>query len=118
MAVVSRKEYIGVPRDALENYKGKQLLFISWDHHMLVAAPIMFRADPQLILRELLDTQLMPLLQSDPDAAAISWDKVEWLKGTESWVPDYDRSLADNGIRHKQQLRMRTPGLNTLCSVS
>ena len=115
MAVVSRKEYIGVSRDAVENYKGQQLLFISWDHHMLVAAPIMFRAHPDTKLGELIDSQLVPLLQSDPDAAAIDWNKVEWMKGSESWTPDFDRSLADNGICHKQQLRMRTPGLRTLC---
>ena len=114
MAVVSRKEYIGVARDALENFKGNQLLFISWDHHMLQAAPIMFRAHPGTRLGELIDTQLMPLLQCDPDAASIGWSKVEWMEGTESWTPDFDLSLADNGIRHKQQLRMRTPALRTL----
>ncbi|HCP05149.1 MAG TPA: phenol hydroxylase, partial [Pseudomonas sp.] len=90
MAVVSRKEYIGVARDALENFKGNQLLFISWDHHMLQAAPIMFRAHPGTRLGELIDTQLMPLLQCDPDAASIDWSKVEWMKGTESWTPDFD----------------------------
>lgn len=114
MAVVSRKEYIGVPRDAFENFNGKQLLFISWDHHLLAAAPIMFCAPPETKLGELIHTQLMPLLQSDPDAIAIDWDSVEWMKGTEAWVPNFEQSLAENGIRHKQQLRMRTPGLQSL----
>jgi len=118
MAVVSRKEYIGVPRDAVEHYKGKQLLFISWDHHLLICAPIMLRADPQTRLGDLLEQQLKPLLQADPDAAALDWSKVEWLKGNQPWTPQYDRSLADNGIGHKEQLRMRTPGLNSLCAAS
>ena len=65
-------------------------------------------------LGELIHTQLMPLLQSDPDAIAIDWDSVEWMKGTEAWVPNFEQSLAENGIRHKQQLRMRTPGLQSL----
>ncbi|MNN12089.1 hypothetical protein D3C81_1250700 [compost metagenome] len=118
MAVVSRKEYIGVSRDALENYKGKQLLFISWDHHLLICAPIMFRADPQTTLGELIDQQLQPLLQADPDAAAIDWNTVQWLKGNQPWVPDYAASLEANGIGHKEQLRMRTPGLNSLVPVN
>lgn len=118
MAVVSRKEYIGVPRDAVENYNGKQLLFISWDHHLLAAAPIMFCVEPATRLGDLINTQLLPLLQSDPDAAAIDWASVEWIKGTEAWTPNLELSLADNGIRHKQQLRMRTPGLRTLSPAS
>lgn len=118
MAVVSRKEYIGVSRDALENYKGKQLLFISWDHHLLICAPIMLRVDPQTTLGELIDQQLQPLLQADPDAAAIDWNTVQWLKGNQPWVPDYAASLEANGIGHKEQLRMRTPGLNSLVPVN
>ncbi len=114
MAVVSRKEYIGVPRDAVENYKGKQLVFVTWDHHMLVAAPTMFRVDPNDNLGDLIKNQFQPLIQVDPDAASIDWGKVEWTKGTQPFTPDFDRSISENGIGHKQHLRMNTPGLRTL----
>lgn len=117
MSVVARKEYVGVVRDRIENFNGKQLVFISWDHHLLFAAPMMFCVTPQTRLGELLDRHLQPLLQADPDSAAIDWSKAEWLKGNQPWVPDFERSLADNGIGHKQQLRLRTPGLNSVCAV-
>ncbi|HEY6609936.1 MAG TPA: phenol hydroxylase subunit P4 [Pseudomonas sp.] len=118
MSVVARKEYVGVARDRVENFNGKQLVFVSWDHHLLLAAPTMFCLTPQTTFGELIESHLLPLLQSDPDAAAIDWNKVEWLKGTQPWVPDFERSLADNGIGHKDQVRMRTPGLNTVCAVN
>ncbi|MDV7210192.1 phenol hydroxylase subunit P4 [Azotobacter beijerinckii] len=118
MSVVARKEYVAVPRDRVENFHGKQLVYVSWDHHLLFAAPFLLCLPPQTAFGELLDSALQPLLQADPDAAAIDWGKVEWLKDNQPWVPDFERSLADNGIAHKGQLRMRTPGLNSLCAVS
>lgn len=67
---------------------------------------------------ELLETALKPLLQADPDAAAVDWQAVQWLKGNQPWVPNFEASLADNGIGHKDQLRFKTPGLNSICAVS
>ena len=117
MPVVARKEYVGVARDRIENFNGKQLVFVSWDHHLLFAAPIMFCVEPQSTLGELIDNHLMPLLRIDADAAAIDWDQAEWLKGTQPWVPDFSASLEANGIGHKVQLRFKTPQLNTVCAV-
>ncbi|MBV2132547.1 phenol hydroxylase subunit P4 [Pseudomonas sp. MAP12] len=118
MTVVARKEYVGIPRDRVENFHGKQLVFISWDHHLLICAPIMFCLPPQATFGELIESHLLPLLQADPDTAAIDWNKVEWLKEGQPWVPNFEASLAANGIGHKEQLRMRTPGLNSLVSAN
>ncbi|MND80346.1 phenol hydroxylase P4 protein [Pseudomonas linyingensis] len=118
MTVVARKEYVAVPRDRVENFNGKQLVFISWDHHLLLSAPIMFCLLPQATFGELIESHLLPLLQADPDTAALDWSKVEWLKEGQPWVPDFEASLAANGIGHKEQLRMHTPGLNTVCAVN
>ena len=46
MAVTSLKEYIGVARDRVENYGGKQIVYLSWDHHLLFAAPLMLCLPP------------------------------------------------------------------------
>ena len=54
MPVAARKEYVGVPRDRVENFHGKQLVFVSWDHHLLIAAPIMFCLPPQASFGELI----------------------------------------------------------------
>lgn len=115
---VSMKEYVGVPRDRVDNFLGNQLVYFSWDHHLLFAAPFLLCVPPQMTFAELVQGPVSQLLAPDPDAAAIDWQGVEWLKGAEPFTPDFDRALEENGIGHKDQLRMRTPGLNTLCGGS
>ncbi len=41
MAVAAIKEYVGVPRDLVANFNGKQLVCASWDRHLLFAAPFL-----------------------------------------------------------------------------
>lgn len=117
MPVVSTKEYIAVPRDRVENYHGNQLVYASWDHHQLFAAPFLLHVAPQMLFRELVEGMLTALVQPDPDAQKIDWKKVEWLKSNQPWTPDFERSIADNGIGHKDQIRFRTPGLNSLSAA-
>ncbi|HEY0832368.1 MAG TPA: phenol hydroxylase subunit P4 [Azospirillum sp.] len=114
MSVKALKEYVGVPRDRVENFHGKQLVYVSWDHHLLFAAPFLLCLPPETTFRDLVEGPLTALLRPDPDAAAIDWTKVEWLKSNHPWVPQFDRSLAANGIGHKDQIRFRTPGLDWL----
>lgn len=114
MSVKAYKDYVGVPRDLVENFHGKQLVYVAWDHHLLFAAPFLLCLPPETSFRALVEGPLTALLQPDPDAAAIDWSTVEWLKANRPWVPDFDGSLAENGIRHKDQIRMRTPGLDWL----
>lgn len=118
MAVKSIKPYVGVPRDLVANFKGKQIVYVCWDHHLLFAAPFMLVVEPGMRFGELIETALKPLIQPDPDAAAIDWSKVEWLKGKQAWTPDFGASLVANGIVHKEQLRFGTPGLNTLLAAA
>lgn len=114
MPVAAMKEYVGVPRDRVANFNGKQLVYASWDHHLLFAAPFLLCIAPQMTFRELVEGPIAALVQADPDAKNVDWTQVEWLKSNQPWTPDFDRSLADNGIGHKDQIRFRTPGLNTL----
>ena len=44
-------------------------------------------------------------------AQEIDWSKVEWLKSGQPWQPDVEKSLAENGLKHKDVIRLRTPGL-------
>lgn len=114
MPVIALKEYIGVPRDLVVNFHGKQLVYVSWDQHLLFAAPFLLCVPPEMLFGELLAGPLTALVQADPDAGALDWKQVQWLKSNQPWVPDPGLSLADNGIGHKEQIRFRTPGLNTL----
>lgn len=118
MAVVSTKPYVGVPRDLVANFNGKQLVYACWDQHLLFAAPFLFCVPPEMSFRELVDGPLTALMQPDPDASAVDWSKVEWLKSNKPFTPDFDASLAANGIGHKEQLRFITPGLNSLLAAA
>ena len=114
MAVIALKEYVGVSRDRVENFNGKQIVYVSWDHHLLFASPLMLCLPPEMTFGEMVNGPVMALLQPDPDTASIDWSAVEWLKDNQPFVPDFARSLADNGVGHKDQIRFRTPGLNSL----
>lgn len=115
MAINARKPYPMQPVDGIEHYHGNQLVFVSWDRHLMFAAPSVTCVPPQMRFGEFVDTVFAPLLAADPDAAAIDWRQAGWLKANRPFVPDFGKSLADNGVGHKDQLRLQTPGLNTVC---
>lgn len=114
MSVTARKDYTAEPRDRVENFNGKQLVYVSWDHHLLFAAPFLLCLPPETPFGEMVNGPLSALIQPDPDAASVDWQAVRWLKGNQPWQPDFSRSLEANGIRHKDQIRFQTPGLNSL----
>lgn len=114
MPVTATKEYVGVSRDTVANFNGKQLVYASWDQHLLFAAPFLICVPPETTFRELVNGPLTALTQPDPDAAQIDWAQVQWLKSNQPWTPNFEGSLTDNGIGHKDQIRFRTPGLNSL----
>lgn len=47
-----------------------------------------------------------------PDWQNIDWSKVQWLKSSQPWTPQMDKSVGENGLQHKDVLRFKTPGLN------
>lgn len=117
MAVKSTKEYIGVPRDVVENFNGKQLVYVSWDHHLLFAAPFLICVPPETTFGDMVEQSLMPLLAPDIDSKEIDWSSANWLMSNQEFVPNFDASLKDNGVVHKANLRFQTPGLNTVCGA-
>jgi phenol/toluene 2-monooxygenase (NADH) P4/A4 len=114
MAVVARKEYVGVARDVVENFAGKQLVYVSWDRHLLFASPFMLCLEPSMKFGDMVHGPLTMLMGPDPDAGQVEWTRVEWFRANKAFVPDFDKTLAENGVMHKDQLRMHTPGMNTL----
>ena len=56
--------------------------------------------------------EVLPTLYgSHPDFAQIDWE-AEWRDSGKPFMPDFAKSLADNGLVHKSAIRFRTPGLN------
>lgn len=114
MPVIALKPFIGRPADHVSRYHGDQLNYVSWDRHLMFAAPFILCVSPTMSFEELVKGPISALIQADPDAAQIDWNTVEWLKSNKPFVPRFDQTLAENGVTHKEQLRFHTPGLNTL----
>lgn len=72
MSVVSRKEYIGVARDRVENFNGNQLVYVGWDNHLLFASAFLLCPTPETVFRDLVQNNLAPLLSADPDAKKLT----------------------------------------------
>jgi phenol hydroxylase P4 protein len=118
MAVKSLKDYESIHRDTQDGFGPVQILYFCWEGHMLFAASMALVGPPEMKLGDLIETQLKNILQIDPDAANIDWNDVQWFKKGEQVELDYDKSLAENGLKHKHQIVLKTPGLNTLCGAA
>ena len=111
MPVTSIKPYRSVTKDVVANYHGAQLLFIGWDEHLMFYSPLTICVPPTLRFGDLIEANLRPSFGVHPDFAKIDWSKAEWLKSGQPWKPDPAKSLAENGLKHKDVIRFRTPGL-------
>ncbi|GAB2182454.1 phenol hydroxylase subunit P4 [Denitratisoma sp. agr-D3] len=112
MSVKAIKEYVGVVKDRQENFHGAQLLYVGWDHHLMFCAPFCFPFPPTMRFGDMVDKAFPPAFGYHPDFNRIDWSKVQWLKSGKPWMPDFTQSLAENGLRHKDVLRFKTPGLD------
>ncbi len=113
MSVVALKPYEFAPRGrALENFHGNQLLYIGWEDHLMFCAPFAFPFPPDMPFGALIQEHVLPgAFGYHPDFAKIDWSKAEWFKSGQPWTPDPGKSLAENGLKHKDVIRFRTPGL-------
>lgn len=118
MAVTAIGEYDFPPRDRAELYGENQIVYFCWDRHLLFAAPFITFVSGDMKLGDYLEEVIKPLLAADPDTSALEWSNAEWSNGPNAFSPDFEASLADNGIGHKQKIIMSTPGLNSLMPES
>lgn len=113
MSVKSIKPYRFSPRDLRKNFPAP-LLYISWDEHLMFAAPFCIPL-PEATPFAALSTSILPgMFGAHPDFEKIDWNSVEWFKADQQWQPDVNQTLAGNGLKHKDYLRFRTPGLHGL----
>lgn len=111
MSVVAVKPYNFAPLDSLDKFHGSQLLYVGWDDHLMFCAPFALCLSPTALFRDI-QTQILPgIFAYHPDFASINWNKVEWLKSGKPWQPEPGQTLAGNGLKHKDVIRFRTPGL-------
>ncbi|KAB0583942.1 phenol hydroxylase [Ideonella dechloratans] len=111
MTVVAAAPYRFPVADVRENFPAP-LLYIGWDQHLMFCAPFCLPLPPDLPFDALL-TQVLPgIYGAHPDFARIDWDQAQWTKAGQPWRPDRAKSLAENGLGHKDAIHFRTPGLN------
>lgn len=111
MSVVALERYEFPARDVRENFPAP-LLYIGWDQHLMFSAPHCLPLPPDMPFGALATAVLPGIYGAHPDFAQIDWAQVQWLKSGQPWTPDPAKSLADNGLKHKDVIRFRTPGLN------
>ena len=111
MSVAAVSKYEFESADKLENFHGNQILYIGWEDHLMFCAPFAFPFPPVMRFGDVVDKVLPGAFGYHPDFAKIDWAKVEWFKSGKSWEPDTARTLAENGLGHKDVIRFRTPGL-------
>jgi phenol hydroxylase P4 protein len=118
MAVAAVKEYKGVRMDSEDRFHGARLLYVGWEDHLMFCAPFAFPFPPDLPFGALIDAVFPGAFGAHPDFAHIDWSAVEWFKSGEPFTPDPNKSLAENGLVHKDVIRFRTPGLKGIAGSS
>lgn len=111
MAVTAVKKYHFEPKDKVENFHGNQLLYIGWEDHLMFCAPHCLPFPPDTVFRTVLEKVLPDVYGYHPDFAKVDWAKAEWFKSGKPWKPALAKTLAENGLKHKDVIRFRTPGL-------
>ncbi|GEO00845.1 phenol hydroxylase [Novosphingobium sediminis] len=112
MAVNALKDYPLRVMDGVDKYRGDWLINVGWDQHLMFCAPFMWPLPPAMRFGDLVEKIMPASFGAHPDFARIDWSKVEWLKSGKPWTPDFEKSIEENGLYHKDSLRFRTPGLN------
>jgi phenol hydroxylase P4 protein len=111
MAVAAVKEYVGVAKDTHDKYRGAQLTYIGWLDHLMFCAPFAFPLPPDMPFGALVEAVLPGAFGYHPDFEKIDWSTAEWTLAGKPFTPDFSKSLAENGLKHKSSLTFRTPGL-------
>jgi len=111
MPVKAIKDYPLRVADSVDKFHGNIMLFVGWDQHLMFCAPFAWALPPAMRFGDLIEGIFPASFGAHPDFALIDWSKVEWLKSGKPWATDVNKSLAENGLGHKDCLRFRTPGL-------
>ena len=111
MAVTALKDYKFPHADSQDKFHGNQLLYVGWDDHLMFCSPVAYCLPPSTPFRDLCEKMLAQTYGYHPDWAKVDFATATWLKSGQPFTPDMNKTLADNGLKHKDILRLQTPGL-------
>ncbi len=98
-------------RDTENKFHGNQLTYVHWEEHNMFCSAIAFPLPGGMPFGAFVSEVIAPHYAAHPDAASIDWGKVEWMIDGKKATPDFDKSLTENGMKHKSLVRFWTPGL-------
>jgi len=110
MSVTAIGTYDFPARDVRENFPAP-LLYIGWEDHMMFCAPFCLPLPAEMPFGAMVESVLPGAFGDHPDFEHIDWSQVLWFKSGQPWQPDFGKTLAENGLGHKDAIRFRTPGL-------
>lgn len=104
-------DYEGVVKDRVENFHGNQLVYVNWDKHLLFSAPFTLMVPPEMTFTDFVHEVMDGAFNPHPEWKKVDWQAVQWLRDGQSFEPQWDHTLASQGIGHKCFLRFQTPEL-------
>ncbi|MCB6184913.1 phenol hydroxylase subunit P4 [Leeia sp. TBRC 13508] len=117
MSINALADYEFPSSDRLENFKGKQLVYVNWEKHRMFSRPFVLALTPDTPFSVIKDKYITDCYRYHPDFAQIDWSKVVWQNSNDVFTPDMNKSLAENGIGHKDLIRFTTPGLDGIAGT-
>jgi phenol/toluene 2-monooxygenase (NADH) P4/A4 len=105
-------EYQFVEQDLEKNFHGNRLIYLSWENHLMYAAPFCVPLPPTLPFGALVRDVLPELYGEHPEFEQIDWQRTLWQNSNKRFLPDFGKSLAHHGFGHKTLIRFRTPALD------
>jgi len=111
MPVSAIGDYDFEPLDKRDNFHGTMLTYWHWDDHLMFCAALAFPLPPDMPFGAVIREVLASAYSYHPDWEKIDWEAVEWALDQAPFTPDFDKSLAENGLGHKSLVSFVTPGL-------
>ena len=104
-------EYPLIQQDTENLFHGKRLVFLSWENHLMFAAPFCVPLPPTLPFGALVRDVLPELYGEHPEFESIDWHRTQWFNSNKRFLPDFGKSIQHHGIGHKDLIKFRTPAL-------
>ena len=109
--MVSVGEYPLRQQDTEDRFYGKRLIYLSWENHLMYAAPFCVPLPANLPFGALVHDVLPEIYGEHPEFEQIDWHRTQWMNSDKKFRPDFGKSLEHHGLEHKSLIRFRTPAL-------
>lgn len=113
MAVAAVRPCVFEQKDTVDKFPAP-LLYIGWEDHKMFCAPFCVPVPSVMKFDDMVMGMLPGMFGAHPDFARIDWGAVEWFRSGQPWKPEGGKTMAENGLGHKDVIRFRTPGLTGL----